>query len=100
MRNNNKDSKKDTKNIDPKFTKTTGHNWDGIKEYDTPVPRWWLIVWIISIIYAVIYWIVYPAWPTKDGNTKGITNWSSTNELAIEQDKIFKKKKDLSRQNG
>ncbi len=43
---------------------TTGHEWDGIKELNIPAPRWWLLVYFVTIIWAIGYWVVYPAWPT------------------------------------
>lgn len=46
---------------------TTGHDWDGIKELDTPSPRWWLWVFYLTCVFAVVYWILYPAWPTISG---------------------------------
>ena len=52
------------KQIDPiTGTATTGHEWDGIKELDTPLPRWWLWVFYGCIAWAVAYWILMPAWP-------------------------------------
>src|SRR2546430_233805 len=44
-------------------TTTTGHVWDGIRELNTPLPRWWLWLFYITIIWSIGYWIVYPAWP-------------------------------------
>jgi len=41
---------------------TTGHSWDGIEEFDNPMPRWWLWTFYITIIWAVGYMILYPAW--------------------------------------
>jgi len=55
---------------------TTGHEWDGIKELNKPLPRWWLLTFYATIIWAVGYWVVYPAWPTLNGYTKGIWNYS------------------------
>ncbi|MFC6199682.1 cytochrome-c oxidase, cbb3-type subunit III [Ponticaulis profundi] len=58
---------------------TTGHEWDGIKELNNPLPRWWLYIFYASIIWAVIYWIFMPAWPALPGmgtNTPGIRNHS------------------------
>ena len=51
---------------------TTGHEWDGIKELNTPLPRWWLITFYATIIWAIGYWIVYPAWPLLWSHTTGI----------------------------
>ena len=44
-------------------TATTGHEWDGIRELNTPLPRWWLWMFYATIVWAVGYWIVYPSWP-------------------------------------
>ena len=63
-------------------TETTGHEWDGIKELDTPLPRWWLWTFYATIVWAVGYWIVYPAWPTLTGYTRGILGWSQYQSLA------------------
>lgn len=72
--------------------KTTGHEWDGISEYNIPAPRWWLIVWIICIIWAFGYWIFYPTWPVADGNTKGSLNWSQQSQLDESQKEISAKR--------
>ena len=42
---------------------TTGHEWDGIEELNTPLPRWWLWCSTLTIVWAIGYWVVYPAWP-------------------------------------
>ena len=47
-------------------TATTGHEWDGIHELNTPLPRWWLWLFYATIVWAVGYWVVYPAWPLSD----------------------------------
>jgi cytochrome c oxidase cbb3-type subunit 3 len=63
-------------------TSTTGHEWDGIKELNTPLPRWWVWLFYITIVWAIGYWIVYPAWPTISSNTKGVFGYSSRSEVA------------------
>lgn len=68
---------------------TTGHEWDGLKELNNPTPRWWLWVFLITIIWAVGYWVVYPAWPTLSGNTKGSAGWTQYKKLASEQREIL-----------
>jgi cytochrome c oxidase cbb3-type subunit 3 len=86
----NKDKNTKTNNIKTK-PETTGHSWDGLEEYNTPAPRWWLIVWMVCIIYSVGYWFVYPTWPTLSGNSKGSKNWTQQSQLKESQDEITKK---------
>lgn len=61
---------------------TTGHEWDGIKELNTPMPRWWLWTFYGTIVWAVIYCVLYPAIPLINGATPGILGYSSRGELA------------------
>ena len=61
---------------------TTGHEWDGIKELNNPLPRWWLHTFYISIIWSVIYWVLMPAWPGITGYTKGVRNHSERENVA------------------
>jgi cytochrome c oxidase cbb3-type subunit III len=65
-------------------TSTTGHEWDGIKELNTPLPRWWIITFYACIVWAVGYWIVYPAWPLVSGYTSGVLHYSSRADVAVE----------------
>jgi cytochrome c oxidase cbb3-type subunit 3 len=60
---------------------TTGHEWDGIKELNTPMPKWWLYTYYACIVFAIGYWVVYPAWPTLSSYTKGTGGYSSRGEL-------------------
>ena len=62
-------------------TRTTGHEWDGIKELDTPMPRWWVGVFIGTIVWAAGYWLVYPAWPGIRSYTHGLINHSQRDEV-------------------
>lgn len=55
---------------------TTGHEWDGIRELDTPMPRWWLYVFYATIAAAVVYWVLMPAWPGLHGATPGVLHQS------------------------
>ena len=64
---------------------TTGHEWDGLKELNNPAPRWWLWVFIVTVIWAVGYWVVYPAWPTLTGHTIGKQGWTEYKELTSSQ---------------
>ncbi len=65
-------------------TATTGHEWDGIKELNTPLPRWWVWVFYATIVWSVLYWIVYPAWPLVSSYTKGALNYSSRADVAAD----------------
>jgi cytochrome c oxidase cbb3-type subunit 3 len=62
-------------------TQTTGHEWDGIKELDTPMPRWWLWTFYITIVWGVAYTVAYPAWPLVSSVTQGVLGYSSRAEL-------------------
>lgn len=61
---------------------TTGHSWDGIEEFDNPLPRWWLWVFYGTIIWAIGYVIAYPAWPLIKGATPGLLGYSTRAEVA------------------
>jgi cytochrome c oxidase cbb3-type subunit 3 len=63
---------------------TTGHEWDGIKELNNPLPRWWLWVLYASIVWAIGYWILMPAWPTISSHTKGILGYSQRASVAAQ----------------
>jgi cytochrome c oxidase cbb3-type subunit III len=72
----------ENKRIDePTGTQTVGHEWDGIEELDTPMPRWWVLTFWACIIWAIGYVIVYPAIPMLNSATAGLWNWSSRGEL-------------------
>ena len=73
------------KRIDePTGTEYVGHEWDGIEELDTPMPRWWLWTLYATIIWGIAYVIAYPAWPLIDRATDGVLGWSSRGDLAEE----------------
>lgn len=60
-------------------TETVGHEWDGIEELDTPLPRWWLMILYGTVVFAAGYVVAYPALP-KDGGG-GLLGWSSHGAL-------------------
>lgn len=68
---------------------TTGHIYDGIEEYDNPLPRWWLFLFYITIIFSIIYLILYPGL----GNYKGLLGWNQIaqydNEIKQSDDKYL-----------
>ncbi len=68
----------------PNDIETTGHVWDGIEEYNNPLPRWWLWTFYATIFWGVIYTIMYPAWPLVTGATAGVMGWSTRGNVAAE----------------
>lgn len=64
----------------------TGHEWDGITEYNNPDPFYLRMAIYCAIFFALVYWILYPSWPTP--HNTGLLGWSSYKELAAEQAKI------------
>lgn len=66
------------KEVDPVTgATTTGHEWDGLRELNMPLPRWWLWVFYATIIWSIGYWILYPAWPLVTRHTNGVLGWNS-----------------------
>lgn len=63
---------------------TTGHEWDGIKELNTPLPRWWILTFYATIIWAIGYWVIYPAWPLMTSYTTGLFHYSTRASVADE----------------
>ena len=64
--------------------KSTGHSWDGIEEYDNPLPRWWLWTFYATIIWALGYVVAYPAIPLVNRATEGLLGRTTRNEVAAE----------------
>jgi cytochrome c oxidase cbb3-type subunit 3 len=63
---------------------TTGHEWDGIRELNNPMPRWWVYTFYATIVWAIAYTVAYPAWPLISDATKGMLGYSSRAEVAAE----------------
>lgn len=63
---------------------TTGHSWDGIEEYDNPMPRWWVWVFYATIVWGIGYSIAYPAWPLISGATPGLLGASTRADVVAE----------------
>lgn len=74
-------AKKPTKKQEPD---TTGHEWDGIQEYNNPLPRWWLWTFYATIVWGLWYVIAYPAWPLINEATAGYKGWSTRANVAEE----------------
>jgi len=69
-------------------TATTGHEWDGLRELNTPLPRWWLWLFYITIVWAIGYWIVYPAWPLLNNSTQGVFGWHTRSAIVADLDEL------------
>lgn len=63
---------------------TTGHEWDGIRELNNPMPRWWVWTFYATIVWALGYMVAYPAWPLITGATSGVLGYSSRGEVRRE----------------
>ena len=63
--------------------KTMGHSWDGIEEYNNPLPRWWFYLFVLTMIFGVAYLFLYPGL----GDYKGYLNWTSQNQYEKEMAK-------------
>ncbi len=68
----------------PEDVPTTGHVWDGIEEYDNPMPRWWVWVFYACIVWGIGYSIAYPAWPMISRATPGLLGASTRADVAVE----------------
>ena len=73
--------------------KTTGHEYDGIEEYDNPLPRWWFWMFILTFVFSVGYLIIYPGMGAYEGiKGKDGKAWTSVNELRghqAEAEKVY-----------
>ncbi|MFD1795645.1 cytochrome-c oxidase, cbb3-type subunit III [Paracoccus aurantiacus] len=63
---------------------STGHSWDGITEYDNPMPRWWLWAFYATMVWGLAYTFFYPAWPLISGATQGLLHTNYRKELAAD----------------
>jgi len=60
---------------------TTGHEWDGIRELNRPLPRWWLWTFYASIVFSLGYLVVYPGIPLLNGGSAGLFGYSTRAEV-------------------
>jgi cytochrome c oxidase cbb3-type subunit 3 len=67
---------------------TTGHVWDGIKEFNNPLPRWWLWTFYATIVWGIAYTVMYPAWPLINGATPGVLGFSTRANVAADIDRF------------
>ena len=55
---------------------TTGHEWDGLKELNTPLPKWWVYVLYATIVWAAVWFVLYPSVPGITGYFPGVLGYS------------------------
>lgn len=60
---------------------TTGHEWDGLKELNTPLPKWWLYTFYATIAFAVVWVIIYPSVPGWRGTSGWIAREAIVGEV-------------------
>ncbi|HTI81673.1 MAG TPA: cbb3-type cytochrome c oxidase N-terminal domain-containing protein, partial [Acetobacteraceae bacterium] len=65
-------------------TDTTGHEWDGLKELNTPLPKWWLYVLYATVAWSLVWFVLYPSVPGVTGYFHGVLGYSQ--RTAVEQD--------------
>ncbi|MEL6119600.1 MAG: cytochrome-c oxidase, cbb3-type subunit III [Pseudomonadota bacterium] len=77
-------------------TETTGHDWDGITELNTPLPRWWLWTLYATIVWGIGYTIAYPAWPLVSSATQGLLGYSTRAEVAEDIERVNAQNSEIS----
>ncbi len=61
-------------------TDTTGHEWDGLKELNTPLPKWWLWTFYATIAFSVVWMVIYPSFP----GWRGTSGWIAREAVVAE----------------
>jgi len=65
---------------------TTGHEWDGVKELNTPLPTWWVYTFYATIVFSVVYCVLYPSWPWINSHAPGLLGQTNRTDLTRELD--------------
>lgn len=65
---------------------TTGHEWDGLKELNNPLPRWWLWIFYGTVVWGLAYTVAFPAWPMLSQATQGVLGYDSRKAVAVQID--------------
>jgi len=78
----------DDKKVNEHGNTTTGHSWDGIEEWNNPLPRWWVWTFYATIVWGIAYTIAYPAWPLVERATGGLLGYSSRAEVRQQIDEV------------
>lgn len=63
---------------------TTGHEWDGIKELNTPLPKWWLYTFYATIALSLVYFVLFPSIPLGKTYFGGTLGFSQRTEVAAQ----------------
>ncbi len=63
---------------------TTGHEWDGIKELNNPLPSWWVYTFYACIAFSLVWFVLFPAIPYGPGATTGLTGSTARDRVARE----------------
>lgn len=79
-------------------TETTGHEWDGIRELNTPLPRWWLWVFYATIVFSIGYWVLYPSWPTPTGYLPGVLKQSQRADVDLAVKELKAQRAEMGKQ--
>lgn len=75
---------------------TTGHQWDGIEEFNNPLPKWWVWIFYLTIIWAIAYTVAYPAWPGVKTATAGMLGWSTRANVQADIDGVKEANADIN----
>jgi len=62
-------------------TDTTGHEWDGLKELNTPLPKWWVYILYATIAWSAVWFVLYPSVPGITGYFHGVLGYSQRNAV-------------------
>jgi len=82
--NDNADTPHEQRYDEPTGQYTTGHSWDGIEELNTPMPRWWLGLFYITILFAIGYAVAMPSIPLVNSYFQGVIGYSDREAVATE----------------
>src|SRR5215472_8890846 len=63
---------------------TTGHEWDGLKELNTPLPKWWLYTFAVTVVWAAVWCVLYPSVPGLTGYFHGVLGYTQRSAVAAE----------------
>jgi cytochrome c oxidase cbb3-type subunit III len=74
---------------------TTGHEWDGLKELNNPLPKWWLWVFAATVVWAVIWMVLYPSVPYIIGHTNGLLGYSQRGQVDADVAALVKQRSEV-----